>query len=351
MAPSLAREAWAQVNATDYFECACPGRSYPLRVYDSENKTCEEACAGTSGRAPSGPDLDAIRAQQEREANERRQREQEEAAAAAARRARAAMDQQKFEADKKEAISLLKGVGTGETKLKGLGPPSGELRLGDGGDGARKCHVVDECSAALEQQAKALDAARMDQADLYTAMGAADFKHGWAQKAELFKTTPVDGPPFYVWHGKDQAGLPAYLRDYKATVDDIARLTARQRAAALNGAYDPKKTGLSGSSAMTPKQAADGLKAARDKARKLTDFSKYMRDLLRCSAGADADFDRCVKDATKLYEKLLNGLPLDKATKARIKAAGDAYTRYSTDALNRALDAGAAASQCFKGCR
>lgn len=353
--------------------CICPsGKRGNVQL----PQTCESFC-GTSSRshtpAPS-VDYGAIQRAQEAERLAREQRARE-AAAEAARRARKAMEQRQFEANKADALRSLKGVSTGDSQLKGIGGAgpnglkgidSGEIKLKgldspreervpeEPEDKPKSCHIVDKCSDALEGQEKALDAARRDQADIYMAMGTADLKHGINNAKGLLEKLPDDAPTMYVWKGKDKAGLPTYLRDYKTNVDGISDLIGSQRAAALSGKYDVKKTGLFRSSAfgsMSLEDFQEKMGDLREEAATLSDFAKYMREMVACSKGADAQFDDCAKKAFEMHEKLLSVLPVAEATKARIQAAGDVFQRYSTRALDRAKSAATAAAGCFKGCR
>jgi hypothetical protein len=146
----------------------------------------------------------------------------------------------------------------------------------------------------------------------------------------------------------------SYLRDYKTNVDGISDLITSQRAAALSGKYDVSKTGLFSSSAFGSMSLGDfqeKLKALKEEAATLSDFAKYMREMAACSKGTDAEFNACAKKAYEMHKKLLSVLPIAEATKARIEAAGDAFQRYSTRALDRARSAATAASRCFQGCR
>jgi hypothetical protein len=306
-------------------------------------------------------------------AREIRERQEREAAEAARKL--------KFERDKAEAVRSLKGVSTGEVRLKGVDSNPHGLKGIDGGpalkgldaprvveeaeDKPKACRVVDECADALQGQADALDAARKDQADLYLAMGSADMmkalgdlesagRESLTEKAkEAVFGRDKERPEFYVWRGKDQAGLPTYLRDYKATVDDVFDHMDKKRVAALNGKYDPEKKTLLQSEG--GKLVAQDLKAKYETYKGLTDkmlrFRRYMADLQKCAQGPDAAFNGCVKQMTKLYESTLGDLPMQEATRARIQAASSAYLKYTTKALERAKAAAASASKCFKGCR
>lgn len=355
----IASAAFAQ-TWTGHAFCVCPNGTRGHAGPGKAHATCESLCGGGGGGGgSSGVDHGAIeRAQQEQTAREQRQREAE---AEAARRARKAMEQREFERNKGEALRSLKGVSTGATglkgiegggmKLKGLDAPSEEM---SSPEQPKTCRIVDKCSEALEGQEKALDSARRDQSDIYMALGTADLKHGLGKTAELFEKLPDAAPTMYVWKGKDKAGLTNYLRDYKTNVDGISDLIASQRAAALSGKYDVKKTGLFRSSAfgsMSLEDFQEKIDALREEASTLSDFAKYMREMLACSKGADAVFNACAKKALEMHEKLLSVLPVAEATKARIQAAGDAFTRYSTRALERAKSAATAASRCFQGCQ
>ena len=137
------------------------------------------------------------------------------------------------------------------------------MERGDGG--GRKCQIVNECIETLEAQKEALDGARREQGDLYKAMGTADFEHGRGSVESLGEKIDEQAPSFFVWKNKDQAGFPLYLREYKTTVDEIFAMMGAERTAAFNGAYDPKKTGLAGSSAygLTPQKVSEKLNAAK----------------------------------------------------------------------------------------
>lgn len=351
--------------------CICPsGKRGNVGRPQDDYKTCEEFCGMG---AASGPSIDYGAIQ--RAEQEQRERREREAQAAAERKAKKAMEQRQFEADKADAVRSLKGVSTGEIRLKGVGAAPNELKgldpapsdphglkgltpareprepLDEAGGGKGKCVPSASCSEALGKQADALESARKEQGDLYTAMATADMKHGWSMKGELFKAPP-DAPNYYVWDpdAKDYAGFPTYLRAYKTTVDDISRLITAQRAAALNGAYDPKKKSLYESEG---KRAKAELEKAKGKAKTIKEFAEYMKALKACAEGADADFNACVKKVTALYETGLKlaGVGVDKATKNRVKAAGDAYTKYAGRALDRAKDAADSASRCYPDCR
>lgn len=359
---------------TGHAFCMCPsGRRGNVQLPE----TCESFCGVDEGGGggSSGPDWNAVRAQQQRAEQEARERE---AAAAAARRVRAAMEQRKFEADKREAVAALKGVSTGGTRLKGVenGDTHGLRGLENGGvklkglvpereetpseedaPQAKKCRIVDTCAEALESQTQALDAARREQSDLYMAMGTADFQHGLdlahAGFAEKLKSMIQPVAKIKMWKDEDQAGLAMYQRDYKTTVDDILKLANQKRAAALGGKLDPAKTSL-GRSEGGKLVAKDLFAQWSDKKEKLERsraFGQYLRALSDCGKVAPAEYPACVERAGSLHGAILDFLPVAEATQARVKAMGDAYKRYTTRALERAMDVTKAAAKCFSGCR
>ena len=114
----LAMDASAQQLMTNYFECACPGSSVLQKFNDSDYASCEEACGGSRGRAPAGPDWNAIRLQEEAENQARR--DEADRKALAERREREAREQREFNDAKGKAMGSLKGVSKGDAQLKGV---------------------------------------------------------------------------------------------------------------------------------------------------------------------------------------------------------------------------------------
>lgn len=266
--------------------------------------------------------------------------------------------QRRFEADKREAASQLKGVTRAEPNLKGVrvGAPDNPLGLkGVGGERGpalkglghkteqekpfaeqakgKSCRVSDPCRASLAEQRSALEEAREGQGDLYMAAGTADAKHGLDLAEGAIKDSLAAGRvSVYVWKTQDRMGVPKYEQDYKAAVDEAAELIDEET-------LDSGTKGL-GSKAKTLKKTAECLLA----------FNKYMLTLLSCGKGHDQDFDRCSRDAAQNFGTALDGLPIAEASKARVKAAAEAYTKYSTNALKRAMRASDAASRCLAAC-
>ncbi len=369
LAVLLVAPAAAQTyRATGSVFCICPdGRRKQVHA----PVTCESFC-GVGDSSP-GVDYGAIQRAQEAERLAREQRERE-AAEESARRARKAMEQREFEQKKAEALSSLKGVSTGEptlkgvsaapnglkgvdsasgdVKLKGLGGPREEAVADEPLAKPKACRIVDTCADALKSQTDALDAARRDQADLYMAMGTADLQHGVDLAHEGFadklKAMIEPKAKIRVWDGKDKAGLATYQRDYKTHVDDIYALAARKRAAALNGKYDAAKSGGLETGAETLYGA---WQEHLDYTKKALDFSLYVRALSACGGVPPSDYVACIGEAGANFAEALEGLPVAEATQARVKAMGDAYTKYSTRALERAMDVSRAAAKCFQGCR
>ena len=144
-----------------------------------------------------------------------------------------------------------------------------------------------------------------------------------------------------------------YVRDYTTTVDGLNAHLTRQRAAAFSGKYDPALKALwkSEEARDIAHEAKESLGELREKAKELADFPKYLRELMRCADGSDKDWNGCVKRVNELHEKVLGDLPLDGATQARVKAAGDAYQKYVGHALERAMAAANTASRCSAECR
>lgn len=309
--------------------------------------TCEEFCADGRRRGFTAPQHDILE-QQRRDAaaTERARRAREEAE----KKAREARDR-RFESDKREALSQLKGVTRAEPQLKGVDDGPSGLKGLDGADAQLKgltkerpprraaeaegktCRVTDPCRASLAEQASALEAARAEQGDLYMAAGTADAKHGLDLAEGAIKDSGAVGRvSVYVWKSQDRFGLPRYEQDYKAAVDEAAELVDDET---LDGATK----GLGGK-AKTAKKSIESMIA----------FNKYMLALLSCGKGPDPDFDRCAADAAKNFGTALDGLPVAEASKARVKAAAEAFTRYSTNALKRAMRATDAASRCLAAC-
>jgi hypothetical protein len=336
--------ASAQSEPRSVRSCQCPGQSSTFTLEDSDPRTCASACGGSTGRrAAPGPDWGAInaaneRAEQARVESERRQQ---------AERDRLAAERRKFEEAKSEGLRSLKGLSPDAGGLKGLGDenPSGLKGLGESAgetglkgvaeieSGPRECRIVDSCTEALGVQTRALESARDDQSDLYRAMGSVELDQAKGVIENGVKDSAAGRVAIFVWKTKEQAGLPRFQRDYKETIEQTLALM--------------EKKSLSGPAG----EAAKKLKALKAKAQTLIGFAKYMQALKHCASLPYSSYNRCVDDARNNFSKALDGLPLDSTTVARVKAASDAYTRYSTKALDRAFAASTEASKCFKGCR
>lgn len=343
--------------------CTCPGKSRPL----GNAADCEEACYGSRGRAPVIHDDGAERSRRAQQAAVEQARR--DAEALQRKRDQERRDRE-FEATKADALRSLKGVSvepnelkgvidTGGDGLKGLVPARTELKgLDEPAPRAAQCRIVESCKDSLAAHEKSLDAARREQSDLYMAVGTADFLHGAGEAWERVGETVKNAPEYRVWRdkddGKDAAGFPLYARDYKTSVNDLRDTIERQRAAAWAGKYDPKKTGLlksPGMKGLTPRDLKEKYEEMKAKCGKMRRYEGYMEDLKRCADGPASAFAECVQAVNAKFNDELDDLPVGSATVDRIKAAAAAYTRYTTRALQRGMEAADSASRCFKGCQ
>lgn len=348
----LALPAAAQTWTGDAF-CICPGGK---RGHVKLPDTCESFCGGASGGFTAPQHDPYAQQRRDQEAAERARRVREDAERAARAERERLEKERRFQRDKREALSQLKGVTVAEPQLKGVGGDSGGLKGLKGVDGpepglkglkrekeaprrgaaqaeGRTCRVTDPCRASMAEQASALESARAEQGDLYLAAGTADLGHGLDLAEGAVKDSGAMGRvSVYVWKSQDRFGVPQYADDYKAAVDEAAELVDEET-------LDAGTKGL-GSKAKTLKKTVETMDA----------FSRYMKTLLSCSKGRDADFDRCASDAAKNFSTTLDGLPIAEASKARVKAAAGALGKYSTNALKRAMRASDAASRCLAAC-
>jgi hypothetical protein len=342
---------------------------------------------GAARRAAQRAAQDAAAARRQREENERRRKQREA--------------QLEFDRRQAEALGQFQDLESGELELKGLDDDGGGGRRGGATRGARAvlrsqvtpnsglrgysdepepaakaCRVVDSCMKALEDQERALEQARLDQKDLYWAMGSADFKHGIDILQAAMKEGPLDPqmPPLYVYREKDKAGLPFMLNQYRVTFDDILLHLHKEKVAYIEGRKGPLPKDvaaeLKGRALEAARKKAEekakaraeedlvaslkGEKQRQAEAKKITDYIGYIRSVLRCSEGDDRDFNRCVEAANKALDKAM-GLATKHmkvpAMQARLKAASGALRGYSDAALRRAQAAALAASRCLEGCQ
>jgi hypothetical protein len=359
------------------------GTSYP---------TCEAFCGTDKPGGFSGPRHDPYEQQRRnQEAVERARRIREDAERAARAEREKLEKERRFQQDKREALGQLKGVTVAEPQLKGVGGDSGGLKGLKGLDAPKaglkgveeaagksaKCLPSVSCFEAMDKQAASMEKARFDQTDLYFAVGTADLKHGLekvsdkaSEKIDALKQQGVDmlnprykaekeQPEFYVWRNADMAGWPRYAKEYKRSVDDIYKLITSQRAAALGGKYDPavREWDRSSGGKLTNEAAKKKLDKLKSRAAAIKSFAEYMAELKKCGEGRDSDFDKCVRRVGDAYQTAFDqllkekDLALDTATMARVRAATDAYTRYTNGALTRAKDAADSASRCYSDCR
>lgn len=348
---------------------------------------------GAARRAAQRAAQEAAAAQRQRDENERKRKRREA--------------QLEFDSKKAEALGEMKGLESGELELKGLDDDGGAGQRGGGGRRSARgvlrdqvtpnlelkgfpdesepkpkaCRVVDSCMKALESQEKALEQARLDQKDLYMAMGSADFKHG----LDLLDSALQEGraepgmPPLYVYRSAGKPSLYYSVDQYRVSFDDIFRHLHSERAAYGGGGKGPrareageiaKTMAKSKLPELAHDKAQDKLREEAEerlarrlkgelaedlkKTEKALEYNEYMRRVLRCSEGRNEDYDTCFNAANTFLDTVSDlateymGMP---AMKARLKAFSTAYRGYTDKALRRAQAAALAASKCVEGCR
>lgn len=345
-APAAAQRAMGDII------CRCPGLAKPLGGAAS----CEVACGGASGGgstggasaigAELGKAIGAGIAESMRKSAARKKALEEQNRRNALQREdeRRAVD----EARKRRLLGEMQGVeSTPELTLmtedEPARPPSTPaLRVGDmelmtdEDPPVRKtpvCRVTDPCRASMAEQASAVESARAEQSDLYMAAGSGDISHGMDLAQEAIKDSGVAGRvSVYAWKTQDRFGIPQFADDYKEALDEAAELVDKET-------LDAGTKGM-GSKAVKLKKTLESMDA----------FNQYMKTLLSCSKGRDKDFDLCADAAAKKFSKSLDGLPIAEASVARVKAASEAFSKYTTNALKRAMRATDAASRCLAAC-
>lgn len=338
--------------------CRCPGLARPL----GNAATCEIACGASSGGSKGGASaigaelgqaIGAGIAEAMRKSAARKKALDEQKRLNALRREeeRRAVE----EARKRRLLGEMQGVESGpeltlmtdDEPVRGPSAPAprpdalqaGGLTLMSEEDlppPARKvpvCRVTDPCRASMADQASAIESARVEQSDLYMAAASGDVSHGMDLAQGAIKGSGAVGRvSVYAWKTQDRFGVPQFADDYKAAVDEAAELVDEET---LNAG-----TKGMGSKAVKLKKTLESMDA----------FNKYMKTLLSCTKGRDEDFGRCANDAAKNFSKSLDGLPIAEASIARVKAASDAFSKYTTNALHRAMRATDAASRCLAAC-
>lgn len=350
---------------------------------------------GAARRAAQRAAQEAAAAQRQREENEKKRKRLEE----------------KLEFDKKKAEALgdIKELGSDDLELKGLNDDGGAGHRGGGGKRsarsvlrdqvtpnlelkglldepepkAKACRVVDSCMKALKEQEEALEQARLDQKDLYWALGTADFKHGLSMLDDAMRAGRIEPgmPPLYVYRTSDgkQPSLYYSVDQYRVTFDSVMRHVHSERVAYSAGLKGPQarkaedmvmdkareeikerghklvqdKTREAAELALARRLLKESTQDQKD-AEKALRYDKYLRRTLRCSEGRDEDFDRCFKAAESILGTVAEiatnyiGMP---AMKARLEAFSSAYSGYTQKSLRRAQAAALAASKCVEGCR
>lgn len=351
---------------------------------------------GAARRAAQRAAQEAAAAQRQREENERKRKRREA--------------QIEFDRKKADALGDIKGLGTDDFELKGLDDEGGGAghRGGGGKRSARSvlrdqvtpnlelkglldepapkpksCRVVDSCMKALKEQEDALEQARLDQKDLYWALGTADFKHGLSMLDDALRAGRIEPgmPKLYVYRTSDgkQPSLYYSVDQYRVTIDSIAQHRHREGIAYSAGLKGPRarkaedlvmdkareklkeaghelvqdKTREAAELALARRLLKESAQDQKD-AEKALRYDEYLRRTLRCSEGRDEDFDRCFKAAESILGTVAEiatdfiGMP---AMKARLEAFSSAYSGYTQKSLRRAQAAALAASKCVEGCR
>lgn len=209
--------------------------------------------------------------------------------------------------------------------------------------------VVDSCAAKLAEQEKLLGDANIE---AKKDVGAAIAKSHLGFKDDDGDEKPAAAPA-KIWENEDRAGLPLQLHPGKTTADDLFEHLRRQRIAALNGKYSPKKKNLADALGvdLDPKAAADKAGELKEQAEA---FRAYMRNLIACARDQEANFNACVTTANQTYDKAVAELEkagYDKAALKRVREAREAYTKYVARFADRSSKLWEGASSCLASCR
>lgn len=343
---------------------------------------CKERDDGGSGGGVDDSAWRRARAQAEAEAAERQRKENE------ARRRKREQEKLEFEQRKEEALGDLKGMDiTPNDGLKGFDDDDAASKGGQKKSGAatgsgtsgnlglksipedaprkpKECRIVDSCMKALSEQERALDEARLDQKDLYWALGSAEFKHGLAEFDSDLRKGPADPamPKLYVYESKDKSPmtLEYSLDQYRASVDRIRSNTHKKLLAYGEKAADAAADhGLDKVREQMQKRMAKELLDQAEEDRKISEialeYSRYIRRVMGCGKRRPEDFKFCWDAVNAAYEKAVGhvagriGLPA--GMMGRVEAFSEAYRGYSDKALRKAQAAALTASKCVEGCK
>lgn len=348
---------------------------------------------GAARRAALRAAQEAAAAQRQREENERKRKRREA--------------QLEFDRKKAEALGEVKELGSDDLELKGLdddgasgnrgGAPTRGMRpvlrnqvtpnlqlkglLDEPEPKPKACRIVDTCMKALEEQEKALEQARLDQKDLYMAMGSADFKHGLEFLDAAIKEGRVepDMPRLYVYKSAKQPSLYYSVDQYRVSFDDIMKHLHSLRVAYGGGGKGPQPqeaaeiikkkakkeltaqahekvqaTALEEAEKLVAKRLKGELDADVKNSEMALAYGDYLRRMMQCGDGRNEDYGACAKAAERFIDKFAK-VALERmnmgATQARLDAFSKAYRGYTDNALRRAQATALAASKCIEGCR